>query len=117
MNNVLNDFGKIFIRDVRDRTIEDIDSLISGKYKTQKSINLSNIFSSLDSSSKSFFNEIIPIIVDYCLNNMLEMFEQNEDIELIMKNQDLTSISDGLAGELYTEDGWIQKFSNQRYDT
>lgn len=115
MNNILNDFGKVFIRDVRDRTIEDIDSLISGKYKTQKAINLSKFFSSLDSSTKLFFNEMIPIIVDYCLNNTLEMFEQNEDIELLMKNQNINLISDGLAGELYTEDGWIQRFSQQRY--
>ena len=115
MNNVLTDFGKIFIRDVRDRSIEDIDNLVSGQFKTQKSRNLSNTFYSLNSSAQSFLNEMIPIIIDYTLNNMLELFEQNEDIQLIMKNQNITSTSDGLAGELYTEDGWIQKFSNQRY--
>lgn len=24
--------------------------------------------------------------------------------------------SDGLSGDLYTEDGWIQKYSSQRYE-
>ena len=47
---------------------------------------------------------------------MLEMFEQHDDIELNMSNENLNQISDGLAGELYTEDGWIQKFSKQRYE-
>lgn len=43
------------------------------------------------------------------------MFEQNEELELKCNDKNLVQESDGLAGELYTEDGWIQKYTNQRY--
>lgn len=54
---------------------------------------------------------LIPEIVDVSLHNMLFMIEENDDIELLFENENLKEISDGLAGELYTEDGWIDKFS------
>ena len=43
------------------------------------------------------------------------MFEEHDEMELKMSGQNLTQISDGLAGELYTEEGWIQKYTKQRY--
>ena len=42
--------------------------------------------------------------------------EEHEEIELTVKGRNLNEISDGLAGELYTEDGWIQKYTKQRYE-
>ncbi len=116
MNEMLDEFGKIFVKDVRDRTIADIDMLISGKYRSERAKKISCMFEDLNLSAKSFTNNIIPIIVDYCLHNMMEMFEQHEEIELKMEGENLTQISDGLAGELYTEDGWIQKYTKERYE-
>lgn len=115
MNNELDNFGKILISDVRDRTIDDIDRCIFGKYRSENAIRLSNEYLLLDKNSKSFVDKIIPFIVDYSLNNLLEMFEQNEDLELKLNGKNLVEESDGFAGELYTEDGWIQKYTKQRY--
>lgn len=48
------------------------------------------------------------------------MIEQNEEYDLIKYTDDeksfvsLRDISDGLSGELYTEDGWIEKFSTYK---
>lgn len=115
MNKTLNEFGKTFIEDVRDRTIYDVDSLISGLYRSEDALKVSKSFSFLDSTGKKFVETFIPMVVDYCLNNILEMFEQHEEIELRIAGQNLNQISDGLAGELYSEDGWIKKYSKQRY--
>ncbi len=38
MNEALNEFGKTFIKEVRDRTIHDVDSLISGAYKSEDAL-------------------------------------------------------------------------------
>ena len=45
---------------------------------------------------------------------MLE--EYQDEMRLVVKDQDdaehsLVDISDGLCGELYTEDGWIEKYT------
>lgn len=47
---------------------------------------------------------------------MLCMFEEHSDIDVIVCNSDIVEDSDGLAGELYTTDGWIHKFSKERYE-
>ena len=54
--------------------------------------------------------------VDNCLHYFLYMFEEYQDeIDLVFADGDkkhiLAEISDGLSGELYTEDGWIEKYS------
>jgi hypothetical protein len=112
----LDEFGKIFISEVRDRSIEDVDMSISGTYRSKRAIELTQQFSSLDKNSKEFIKRIIPFAIDYCLNNFLEMFEEHEELLLGMEGKDLCKISDGLSGELYTEDGWIQKYTTQRYE-
>ena len=52
--NELDEFGKIFINEVRDRSIEDVDMSISGTYRSKRAIELTQQFSSLDKNSKEF---------------------------------------------------------------
>ncbi|MDF2859636.1 MAG: hypothetical protein K0Q87_5487 [Neobacillus sp.] len=64
------------------------------------------------------FNDVVPKIVDTTLHHLLWTFEQNELIDINVANGDskqisIKEISDGLAGELYTEDGWISRFSDK----
>jgi hypothetical protein len=44
------------------------------------------------------------------------MFEQEEEIDLIVDGVNLREASDGLAGELYGEDGLVAKYSKERND-
>ena len=48
---------------------------------------------------------------------MLFMIEGDPELQLIFQGVDLKEVSDGLSGELYTEDGWIQKFSEYKVFT
>lgn len=56
-------------------------------------------------------------IVDTTLHHLLWTVEQEDLIEFTFKEDDqivnINEISDGLAGELYTEDGWISRFSDK----
>ncbi len=115
MNTYLQNFGKIFIKDVRDRTITDIDMITGGKYLSKPDLEIAKKFSSLDVESQGFIKSLIPDIVDNCLHNFLNMFEEHEEINLLFEGKDLNKLSDGLSGELYTEDGWIQSYTCERY--
>lgn len=44
------------------------------------------------------------------------LIEQNDDIKVMVGDNDIKEDSDGLEGELYTEDGWINRFSKERYE-
>lgn len=51
---------------------------------------------------------IIEQVTDLSIHNMLCMFEDHEELKLLLNEENLVEESDSLAGELYTEDGWIK---------
>ncbi|GKX68783.1 hypothetical protein [Inconstantimicrobium mannanitabidum] len=116
----LEKYGQILMSDVRDRTIRSMDMILSGRMKgiTAKSI-LENI-SGFNAEQVEALKYLISKTVDLSLHNMLCMIEDNDEINVEISTGNLAcnikDISDGLAGELYTEDGWIMKYSKQRYD-
>lgn len=116
MNSEIEKFGEIFIKEVRDRSIRIFDKRIQGVMKDENSQNLFRKVNCLDDNEKQLINELIPQVVDLCMHNMLCMFEEHDDFVISIDEENLNDLSDGLAGELYSADGWISRFSEQRYD-
>ncbi len=111
MEDVLNEFGKILITEVRDGTIDSMNKMIDGTMKGTIAKLIRKKISILDKEQIEVLKWLIPEIVDFSLDSMLFMFEGHPDLQLVFQGVDLKEVSDGLSGELYTEDGWIQKFS------
>ena len=114
MENILDEFGKILITEVRDGTIDSMNKMIDGTMKGTIAKLIRKKISILDKEQIEVLKWLIPEIVDFSLDSMLFMFEGHPDLQLVFQGVDLKEVSDGLSGELYTEDGWIQKFS--KYD-
>lgn len=114
--NILDYFGSKLMKEVRDETISSLDMIIDG---TMKGITAQQVREKI-----SIFNEeqliiikwLIPKITDLSVHNLLMMIEQNDDIKVMVDDNDIKEESDGLEGELYTEDGWISRFSKERYE-
>lgn len=117
MDNCLNEFGEAFIKEVRDRTIRLFDKKVQGIMKDKDSQLLFEKVNKLSDEQKLLISEIIPQIVDLSIHNTLCLFEEHDEFQIIIDGENIADISDGLSGELYTSDGWIQKFSEQRYTT
>lgn len=115
MDNCLNEFGEVFIKEVRDRTIRLFDKKVQGIMKDKESQLLFERVSKLSEEEQLLINEIIPQIVDLGLHNMLCVFEEHDEFQIVIDGENIADISDGLSGELYTSDGWIEKFSEQRH--
>lgn len=116
MLDILSIFGEMLIKDVRDRSIREYDMIISGKMKDEDSQKIHEEIKAMGEKEYQLIDKIIPRIVDLTMHNMLRMIEENESLEMMVEKESIDEISDGLAGELYTEDGWIQRFSKQRYE-
>ena len=116
MEDLLSSFGEVFINDVRDRTIRNFDMIIAGKMRDESSQKLSETINQMSIEHRQLIDRIVPHIVDLCIHNMLCMVEGHDNIDILIESQSISEISDGLSGELYTEDGWIQKYSKQRYE-
>ncbi|GAC44241.1 hypothetical protein [Paenibacillus popilliae] len=117
-NQVLNFFGQILMEKIRDEAIDDWERIFQGKMRDNDSKKIFEALSSFNPEQIQFIINLFPKIVDTTLHHLLWTLEQEEDVNVLIKNDEnmflnIKEISDGLAGELYTEDGWISRFSNK----
>lgn len=113
------DFGKKIIEEVRDRTLDYYKRLSRAEVKSQTDRDLSDRIQLLSEKERALLKEIVFLIVDMSLHNMMSFFESEPTsgwrIILHSSGIDLADISDGLCGELYSEEGWISRYS--KYDS
>lgn len=113
---ILEDFGELIIQAVRDTTIKKYKMIQTGKMKSQEALRLHEKLKSLSPENLVLINEIVVGTVGDALHNFLWLLEeQDEDTELKYKNKNVAHLSDGLCGELYSDEGWIKKYS--KYET
>lgn len=112
----LDYFGEVLMQQVRDAAIAHWKMVVDGKMKDESS---KQIFAKIKQAKldKEVLSEIISKTVDTCLHNFLWMLEQEEENVIVsVSHEDITvsnvaEESDGLAGELYGNNGWIKRFS------
>ncbi len=116
-NRSLDYFGKALMQSVRDESIEQWDMIITGRMKSITARKIQSIFTSFSEEQVGIVNQIVPEIVDTTLHYLLWTLEQEMSINIAVEVDggiipSIRDVSDGLAGELYTEDGWIARFSS-----
>ncbi|WP_297422742.1 hypothetical protein [Clostridium sp.] len=118
--NVLDYFGEKLMLCVRDETIIKWDMILDGKMKGITAQQVSEKMINFNREQIEVLKWLIPKIVDTNIHKFLAMLEEHNEIKVEIydgqNNNNINEISDGLAGELYTEDGWIKRFSEKRYD-
>ncbi|MHC1686063.1 MAG: hypothetical protein AB6733_24565 [Clostridiaceae bacterium] len=116
--SILDLFGKKLISEVRDETITTWDMMLNGEMRGVTAQEVKEKISIFSDEQIEVLRWIIPKITDTSLHNLLVMIEQNDEMKLEVfdgeRNYDIKEISDGLEGELYTDDGWIKRFSKER---
>lgn len=120
-DTLLGQFGQILMSEVRDPAIEKYEMIVEGKMKSARALKLSEGLSSLTHDQLALVREVVLSSIDDVLHNFLWTLEQHErDLELNFSDEsdraNLSYVSDGLAGELYSEDGWIAQHSKYKGD-
>lgn len=113
MDKNLNLFGELLMKEVRDTSIQEMDKIIDGKMKGEIAEKIQSELTQLE-GNKEMLKKIIPSIIDRTLDSLLFCIEENPEIELLYNGENLVDLSDGLSGELYSDDGWIKKYSRER---
>ncbi|WP_411680974.1 hypothetical protein [Clostridium thailandense] len=118
--NILDYFGERLICDVRDETIENWNLILSGKMKGVTANQVKEKISNFNQEQIEILKWVISKTIDSSLHNLLLMIDENDEIDVEIDNGEtidkIKEFSDGLCGELYTDDGWIKRFSKQKYD-
>ncbi|QDT25081.1 hypothetical protein Enr10x_03750 [Gimesia panareensis] len=113
----LDHFGEFLIQQVRDQSIVHWEMILSGQMKGERSQKLRELLSQCSQEDLRMFQSLLPEIADTVLHYLLQGFDEVEDeIKITVDTgseqvASLSEASDGLAGELYTEEGWIARFS------
>ena len=105
--------------DLRDKTIKELEMTVEGRMSSARASELNERLSALTSDQLSLVRAVVASSIDDVLHNALWMLEQHDnDLQLSLadgtKKANLVEISDGLAGELHTEAGWIARFSRYK---
>ncbi|WP_286877224.1 hypothetical protein, partial [Delftia sp. 67-8] len=110
--DILRDFGKIFIKEARDSSIERVFDFIQGNLRTPESIRFSEFYSPLSQDQKDDFKYLALLAIDSAIFRILRMADQ-EVIDIKFNDSDsISQMSDGLAGELFGDSGWMKEFSD-----
>lgn len=117
MKNRLDYIGEKIILGVRDETMLSFEKILDGDMKGITSLQIREKINDFTNEQLDVLKWLMLKVIDMELHNFLTLIEENEDIKLIVvdnKNKifDVKENSDGLSGELYTSDGWINKYSN-----
>ena len=111
---VLDEFGCDVMRMVRDRSIERFEKIQLGQLRSKRAVELHGLFLLFDEAQKSAVKELVFESIDSAIFNFLFMFEENEGRRLMVADVDVSAVSDGLSGELFTDDGWISRYSQKK---
>lgn len=115
-NRVLDDVGERIVRFVRDDAIQALDQLLSGETKAPALQSLVQQLRACSDAERGLIREVGVEMIDTTLHNCMWLLEGGENLDLYMRDPDgvplnISKLSDGLAGELYSEGGWIRRFS------
>jgi hypothetical protein len=117
----LDKFGALLMHRVRDVSISEMDQGLKGKAKDIISKRLRDILTAKDLEVDDKILKMVPLIVDTTLHYVLWMFESEEELTISIRTspqsvENIVELSDGLSGELYSSEGWVARFSEERAD-
>ena len=112
---ILDEFGKLLMAQVRDQTLAYLQRVLSGQTANPLSKDLSLKFKKLKPDDAEFVRHLLLDAVDGAISRFL-YFLDDFQIEVRFRTSngeqhDVRAISDGLHGEIWTEDGWIERYS------
>jgi len=112
---ILNEFGKTLINQVHDNQYRFIKNSIENLSKTE---DYKNLFTDMSVIQKNEIENYTREILRGALFDFLNIFEEKENFKIIYEDEDkqvnLVEISEMLKAELIIENGWIDRFSNEK---
>jgi len=117
----LKKFGEDFIKQSRDTTLDKYDMIAAGKMKSEEAKRIYSLLKSFDKEQLEKIKSIVINMVDRTIFNTLFLFEESEHWAIVNKSdsnsnniENAADVSDGLTGELFSNEGWIANYSEYK---
>ncbi|WP_417888156.1 DUF6547 family protein [Zunongwangia sp.] len=108
----------MIIDNLRDKQIDWFKGLIQGKWRSQESKEFHAKLSKLTQEEKQVVADVLEKILEKSMHDFLFAIQESNDLDsglkVFMDGENVAELSDVLHGEIFTEDGWIERFSRHK---
>mgnify|MGYP001557793087 CR=1 FL=1 len=114
MTTSLDRLGKLVMQRLRDEPFEFFEKLTQGHWKGPSLQRLHRDLRSLSPEQLQIVRRCVRFAVDEGIHSFLFGLQEaceKEKLELRIQGDNVLDLTDGLHGELFTEDGWQARFS------
>ena len=102
----------------RDQTLFTLETAFKGDWKAQAVQGFQDVLKTLSNEQQEKLFDGFEFIITGALHDFLFSLQEENDfknrIHLIVDGSDAVKISDGLHGEQFNDDGWIERFSKYK---
>jgi len=112
-------FARAIVNGVRDRTIHALDRMMSGALRGELTDRMKELL--ITEEARAVVTYLIPDIVDEVVGEVLSFLEKGEiEFHVTTSDGEIVRVADlgmdtDLASEYLVDDGWIKRFSVQRW--
>lgn len=108
-------FGQFVVEKLRDRPLNFFDAVLAGRMKSERVKALGTELVALTEEQKGVVRRCVQMAPDHAIHDFLfalgEAHDFGTEIEVLVDGENIVGQSDGLAGELFGEKGWLTKYS------
>jgi len=99
------------MHEVRDRSVRSLQKVLDGSARSRRSVDLRRALVE-GGRDERVLERLVLESVDVTLANVLTLLDQYDgELTLLVHGHDAARESDGLAGELYGDRGWMTSYS------
>lgn len=115
MKEPLEKFAAFFVQNLRDKMLDDLETLLRGGSKAPATQELQNKISKFNEAQKQTIRETAEDIITSGMHDLLFALQEEADtngaIKILVDGQEVAKLSDGMHGEIFGDDGWIVRYS------
>jgi len=115
MKKSLDTFGRFVIENLFDQGVRKFQQLSNGEVNSPSLRTLQQDLGEFNNKEIEIIQKLILEIMTSSTHDFLfaiqEQADFEEDIQLNVANKNVAELSDGLHGEIFSESGWIKKYS------
>lgn len=115
MNDPLDIFGEFVVLNLHDKMLFDLDTLLKSGWKSPGLQNIQSRIQNLSECEKALVREIVLRIIEAGMHDFLFALQEEYDnkglLHFFVEGEDVAGLSDGIHGEIFGDDGWINRFS------
>ena len=111
-DNKLDKFGQFFIENMIDKGIEKYYGLAKGEYNAPSLQTLQNQLSKFNPSELEVIRQLVLEVLVSASHDFLFAVQESDNTQILVDDENIAELSDGLHGELFSESGWLKTFSS-----